>query len=163
MGFPFSRRSSQPSAMPSYKTVLVPLGGNEADEIAVRVAAMALNASHGQASLLHVIEVPFQRQLDVQDDNAVETANEILRRGAALMRELKIDARTSMVQARSAGAAIVDEAVEIGAELIVMGLPYKRRFGGRWDSGDAVPYVMRNSYAPVWCLRTHTDEVADTP
>ena len=162
MGFPFSRRSSHAPSMVSFQRVLVPIAGNEADEIALRVAALALGGAHGQASLLHVIEVPFQRQLDVQDERAIGRANEILQRGEALMRELKTDVRTSMVQARSAGAAIVDEAVEIDAELIVMGLPYKRRFGGRWDTGDAVPYVMRNSSAPVWCLRTRTEEVADT-
>lgn len=162
MGFPFSRRSGQSSTL-SFQRLLVPIAGNEADEIAIRVAAVALAGAHGQASLLHVIEVPFQRQLDVQDEAAVARANEILQRGEALMRELKANVRTSMVQARSAGAAIVDEAVEIDAELIVMGLPYKRRFGGRWDTGDAVPYVMRNSSAPVWCLRTRTDEVAESP
>ena len=162
MGFPFSRRSGQQTPPLSFRRVLVPIAGNEADEVAIRVAAVALTATRGQASLLHVIEVPFQRQLDIQDEPAIARANEILQRGEALMRELKADARTSMVQARSAGAAIVDEAVEIDADLIVMGLPYKRRFGGRWDTGDAVPYVMRNSSAPVWCLRTRTEEVAET-
>ncbi len=160
MAFPFTRRAARPSL--TFRRALVPLAGNEADEIALRVAALALAATHGQASLLHVIEVPFQRQLDVQDPAAVERAHEILQRGEHLLTDLKTEARTSVVQARSPGAAIVDEAVEIDADLIVMGLPYKRRFGGRWDSGTAVPYVMRNSTAPVWCLRTETEEVADT-
>jgi hypothetical protein len=26
-----------------------------------------------------------------------------------------------------------------------------------------VPYVMRNSTAPVWCLRTETEDLAHTP
>jgi hypothetical protein len=41
-----------------------------------------------------------------------------------------------------------------------MALPYKRRFGGQWDAGRTVPYVMRNSTAPVWCLRAETEELA---
>ena len=131
--------------------------------MALRVAAMAVAATRGQASLLHVIEVPFQRQLEVQDEAAVARATEILQRGEDLLGSLKTEARTGMVQARSAGSAIVDHAVELGADLIVMGLPYKRRFGGGWDAGTTVPYVMRNSTAPVWCLRTETREVAEPP
>ena len=44
-----------------------------------------------------------------------------------------------------------------------MGLRYKMRFGGQWDAGRTVPYVMRNSTAPVWCLRVETEELARTP
>ena len=44
-----------------------------------------------------------------------------------------------------------------------MGLRYKKRFGGQWDAGRTVPYVMRNSTAPVWCLRAETKELAHTP
>jgi hypothetical protein len=43
-----------------------------------------------------------------------------------------------------------------------MGLRYKKRFGGQWDAGRTVPYVMRNSTAPVWCLRAETKELAQT-
>jgi hypothetical protein len=44
-----------------------------------------------------------------------------------------------------------------------MGLRYKKRFGGQWDAGRTVPYVMRNSAAPVWCLRIETEDLAQTP
>ena len=47
--------------------------------------------------------------------------------------------RTGIAQARAAGAAIVDDAVEQNADLIVMGLRYKKRFGGGWDAGRTVP------------------------
>ncbi len=161
MGLRFGRRN-RPWVDLRFRRALVPVTGSQADEIAIRVAALALAESRGQASLLYVIEVPFQRQLDVQDERAVTVAHEVLQQAENLLNQLKTNVRTSVVQARSAGPAIVDEAVEIGADLIVMGLPYKRRFGGRWDAGTAVPYVMRNSTAPVWCLRTETQEVADT-
>ena len=57
----------------------------------------------------------------------------------------------------------MDDAVERRVDLIVMGLRYKKRFGGGWDAGRTVPYVMRNSTAPVWCLRVETEELAHTP
>ena len=156
-------RPAHPSLSLRYTNVLVPVLGDPADEMALRVAALAVAYTHGQVSLLHVIEVPFQRQLDAEDPNAVATAQHILEGSQALLAELHCEVRSSTVQARSAGAAIVDDAASIGADLIVMGLPYKRRFGGQWNAGRTVPYVMRNSLAPVWCLRAETTELSEVP
>ena len=110
-----------------------------------------------------MIEIPFAQTLDAEDDAAVMRADEILSRAESALREKGVPARTSTVQARAAGPAIVDDANELGADLIVMGLRYKKRFGGQWDAGRTVPYVMRNSTAPVWCLRAETKELAHTP
>ena len=116
-----------------------------------------------EVSLLHVIEVPFDRTLDAEDEAAVANADKVLSASEALLTERGIPTRTSTVQARAAGPAIVDDANELGADLIVMGLRYKKRFGGQWDAGRTVPYVMRNSTAPVWCLRAKTEELAHAP
>ena len=115
-------------------------------------------------SLLHVIEVPFDRNLDAEDEAAVAAADGVLSRAEALLDGEGDPGRgPRTVQARAAGPAIVDDANELGADLIVMGLRYKKRFGGQWDAGRTVPYVMRNSTAPVWCLRAETKELAHTP
>jgi len=92
----------------------------------------------------------------------VTRADDVLSRAEALLAEKGVATRTSTVQARAAGPAIVDDANELGTDLIVMGLRYKKRFGGQWDAGRTVPYVMRNSTAPVWCLRAETKELANT-
>jgi nucleotide-binding universal stress UspA family protein len=159
----FLRRAERRPGLLSYERVLVPLAGNQVDDLALRLAATLLADGKGQASLLHVIEVPFERQLDVEDEDAMARAEQVLQHGEEFLRSQGVAARTSMVQARVAGAAIVDDAAELDAELIVMGLPYKKRFGGQWDAGRTVPYVMRNSTAPVWCLRAETQELAHTP
>jgi nucleotide-binding universal stress UspA family protein len=112
---------------------------------------------------LHVIEVPFERQLDAEDPKAIAFADEVLERAEGFLTEREVQVRTSIAQARVAGAAIVDDAVEQRADLIIMGLRYKKRFGGGWDAGRTVPYVMRNSTAPVWCLRAETEDLAHTP
>jgi nucleotide-binding universal stress UspA family protein len=159
----FGRRPEKRHAQLSYERILVPLGGTEADETALRVAATLLAGSSGSAHLLHVIEVPFDRQLDDEDDHAIAFADEVLGRGEAFLTEQEVQVETGVVQARAAGAAIVDDAVERRADLIVMGLRYKKRFGGQWDAGRTVPYVMRNSASPVWCLRIETEDLAHTP
>ena len=161
----FFRRSEKVTPHFSFDRVLVPLLGDDAvDGPALAVAAMLLAAREGaEASLLHVIEVPFDRNLDAEDDEAVARADEILRRADGFLAGHKVHSRSSTVQARAAGPAIVDELNELGAQLIVMGLRYKKRFGGQWDAGRTVPYVMRNSTAPVWCLRAETEELAQAP
>ena len=158
----FGRREKRPALL-TFDRILVPLAGTEADDAALRLAAILLAGTPGKAFLLHVIEIPFERQLDAQDPAAVAFADEALGHGLAFLTEHEVQAETGIAQARAAGAAIVDDAVERRADLIVMGLRYKRRFGGGWDAGRTVPYVMRNSTAPVWCLRPETEELAHTP
>jgi nucleotide-binding universal stress UspA family protein len=159
----FRRRPEKPGALLAFDRILLPLSGDEVDTPALKLAAMLLAGHPGEASLLHVIEVPFDRQLDMQDDASLARAEEILRLAEQFLEAQKIAVRTSTVQARAAGAAIVDDANEFDADLILMGLRYKKRFGGQWDAGRTVPYVMRNSTAPVWCLRAETKELAQTP
>jgi nucleotide-binding universal stress UspA family protein len=160
----FFRRSEKRPSLFGFGRILIPvLGDDEVDGPALKVAIVLLAGREGaEAALLHVIEVPFDRNLAAEDEEAVAKADEILRRAKGLLEEHAVASRPSTVQARAAGPAIVDDANEMGAELIVMGLRYKKRFGGQWDAGRTVPYVMRNSTAPVWCLRAETKELAHT-
>jgi nucleotide-binding universal stress UspA family protein len=160
----FRRPEKRPTTF-EHARILVPLLGDEqVDDPALKLADMLLGGRQGvEASLLHVIEVPFDRNLDAEDERAVARADEVLSRAEAMLASNGIHVRTSTVQARAAGPAIVDDANEMGTDLIIMGLRYKKRFGGQWDAGRTVPYVMRNSTAPVWCLRAETKELAHTP
>jgi nucleotide-binding universal stress UspA family protein len=160
----FFRRADKHPTTFDHARILVPLLGDDAvDGPALKVAGLLLAGRQGvEVSLLHVIEVPFDRNLDAEDEAAVAGADQILSRAEAALVEKGVPARSSTVQARAAGPAIVDDANELGADLIVMGLRYKKRFGGQWDAGRTVPYVMRNSTAPVWCLRAETKELAHT-
>jgi hypothetical protein len=164
----FRRRpsDSEPVLLP-YRRIVVPLAGR-ADDDALRLTALLLGAAERQvneamAVLVHVIEVGFERTLDTEDERATAFADEVLDHGAAFLEARSIPNQVGMIQARAAGPAIVDEAVASSADLIVMGLPYKRRFGGSWDAGRTVPYVMRNSKTPVWCLRARTEELELSP
>jgi nucleotide-binding universal stress UspA family protein len=47
---------------------------------------------------------------------------------------------------------VVDEARERSADLIVIGLTYKKRFG-EFDLGKTTPYVLKNAHCRVWVCR----------
>jgi nucleotide-binding universal stress UspA family protein len=163
------RRAEKRAPLLTFERILIPMSGNEADDPSLRLAATVIAGQQAARSastvvhLLHVIEVPFDRQLDDEDPQAIAFADEILGRAEDFLTELHIPVEREVVQARAAGPAIVDDATAQRADVIVMGLRYKKRFGGSWDAGRTVPYVMRNSTAPVWCLRAATEELAQTP
>ena len=58
-----------------------------------------------------------------------------------------------LLQARDVGAALVDEATERDADLLVLGLPYRKRFGGDFAIGRTIPYVLKNAPCAVWVVR----------
>jgi nucleotide-binding universal stress UspA family protein len=59
---------------------------------------------------------------------------------------------TDLLQAREAGPAIVSEAVERQAELIVLGVPYKEKFGGFTVEPRAL-YVLDHAPCRVLLVR----------
>jgi len=128
----FFRRPDRRPTTFEHARVLVPLLGDpDVDLPPLKLAAMLLGGREGvEVSLLHVIEVPFDRNLDAEDASAMTRADEILAAAERLVGEKGVPTRTSTVQARAAGPAIVDDANELAADLIVMGLRYKKRFGG---------------------------------
>jgi hypothetical protein len=46
----------------------------------------------------------------------------------------------------------VEEAIEAGADLILLGVPYRRKFG-EFDLGKTVPYVLKHAPCEVWICR----------
>ena len=43
--------------------------------------------------------------------------------------------------------------VERGADLLVVGLPYRKRFGGEFAIGRTIPYILQNAPCAVWVVR----------
>ncbi|MDP2728276.1 MAG: universal stress protein, partial [Dehalococcoidia bacterium] len=66
--------------------------------------------------------------------------------------ELDYEVETELLQAREVGPAIVDEAIERGVDLILLGVPYKKRFG-EFNMGRVAPYVLKNAPCRVWVIR----------
>lgn len=132
--------------------IMVTVGGNRVDEETVRLACRMAKARSGKLYAVHIIEVNRALPLSAPVEDAVRHGEEVLDAVEQLASEAELAVETEMVQARDTGPAIVGEAEEWGAELIVMGLPYKRRFG-EFNLGRTVPYVLKNANCRVLLYR----------
>jgi len=65
----------------------------------------------------------------------------------------KVKLSGDLLQAREVAAALVDEAIELGADAILVGLPYRKRFGGDFALGTTIPYILQNAPCQVIVVR----------
>jgi nucleotide-binding universal stress UspA family protein len=141
------------------KKVLVAVGGQGIDAETVRLASRMTDPHGGKLYAVHIIEVNRSLPLGAVLDDVVERGEKILDEVEQLVAQSQLPVETELVQARDTGPAIVDEAAEWGADLIVMGLPYKRRFG-EFNMGKTVPYVLKNATCRVMLFREHREHPA---
>jgi nucleotide-binding universal stress UspA family protein len=131
-----------------FKKVLVPVVGSEADEEAMKLACRLAKKDKGKVWAVSVVAIKRALPLDAEIDSEIRSAEEVLDRVENIAEEEDYEVETDVLQAREVGPAIVDEAVERGVDLILMGITYKRRFG-QFSLGNVVPYVLKNSPCPV--------------
>ena len=131
-----------------YKRVLVPVSGTEADEEAMKLACRLAKRDKGKVWAVSVVTIKRALPLDAEIDSEIHNAEDILDHVENIAEEEDYEVETDVLQAREVGPAIVDEAVERGVDLILMGIRYKRRFG-QFSLGNVVPYVLKNAPCPV--------------
>ena len=134
------------------KRILVAASGNGADEEAVKLACNLAKKSKAEVYVVYVIEVKRSLPLDAVIESEIQKAEEVLTRAEDIAAERDCEVETDLIQAREAGSAIVDEAIERDVDLILMGLTYKTRFGV-FDLGRAVPHVLKEAPCRVLLCR----------
>lgn len=102
---------------------------------------------------MHVVEIDWTHPLDADIAGHDEQAQRVLDIAEATAEASRYELETVLLQARDVGAAIVDEAIERDADLIICGLPFRRRFGGEFAVGRTIPYVLKNAPCGVWVIR----------
>lgn len=147
--------------MKGYSKVLVPLSGEETDEETTRLACEIAKKSKGKVYLLHIIEVKRSLPLDAGLERETRKGEEILSHAEDVADEQECEIETDLLQAREAGPAIVDEAAELGVDLIIMGMSYKKRFG-EFSLSPIVFYVLKNAPCKVLIYR-ETALALETP
>ena len=134
------------------KRILVAASGNGADEESVKLACNLAKKSKAEVYVVYVIEVKRSLPLDAVIESEIQKAEEVLTRAEDIAAERDYEVETDLIQAREAGSAIVDEAMERDVDLILMGLTYKTRFGV-FDLGSAIPHVLKEAPCRVLLCR----------
>jgi nucleotide-binding universal stress UspA family protein len=132
--------------------VLVPVCGEHADSDAIELGCHLAKRQRGSVEAVFVIEVNRSLPLDAEMQTEIDRGESVLDHAERVAHRLDVHLERSLLQARDAGAAIVDEAVETHADTIVMGLPYKMKFG-EYSLGRTAAYVLKNAPCRVWLAR----------
>ena len=91
--------------------------------------ACRLGARGASLLLVHVIELPDNTPLDAEVPNLEAEAREILRTGERVARRSRLNAKTLVLRAHSASAALLDELKGNKNDLAVLGYHHGRTLG----------------------------------
>ena len=144
---------------------------------AVALACATAKRNKGKVYVVYVIEVPRSLPLDADLSPEAVKGEEILERAERRAEEQDFQVKGELLQARDAGHAIVDEAIERSVDGIILAVPAPKRVAGEgglaWPRGGKpspsrppgefklghiAQYVLENAPCQVWLLRLPTAE-----
>ena len=144
----------------AFRRVMLALNGGPSDARIVRLVADITRQAKAEIIAVHVVEIDWTLPLDADVAGRSEDAQRVLDLAEGVAEKGRQTIEPVLLQARDVGAALVDEAVEREADLIVLGLPYRKRFGGDFVMGRTIPYILKNAPCSVWVVRDPMPEEA---
>jgi nucleotide-binding universal stress UspA family protein len=141
-----------------FHRVVVALNGGSSDARIVKLVSKLAARTKAELIAVHVVEIDWTLPLDADIAGRSEDVQRVLDSAEAVCEAFKVPMEPVLLQARDVAAAIVDEATERGADLLVVGLPYRKRFGGEFAIGRTIPYVLQNAPCAVWVVREPMSE-----
>jgi nucleotide-binding universal stress UspA family protein len=111
------------------RRIIVPLAGASVDTDVIRVAAALAKPTKAEIVAIHVIEVRWNMPLDAVLEAETERGEVLLDEATKAAAQAGATIETELLQAREAAAAIIDTARERKADLVILGMPYRRRLG----------------------------------
>ena len=142
-----------------FKKAVLALNGGPTDDLVVHLGCQLAKGTSAELVAVHVIEVDWSHELSAELPEKNETASALLDFAEGIAEKYKVKISGDLLQAREVAAALVDEAVEVGADAIIVGLPYRQRFGGDFAIGESIPYIFQNAPCQVIVVR---EAVADS-
>lgn len=139
-------------------TILVPLKGSPADEDVLRQASLIAKRNRGLVYAVYVMVVKQELPLEAELPEELEKAEKLLAEAEKIVNEYGVDFESGILQARSAGVAIVEEATERKADLLMMAVTYRSRLG-EFNMGRTVPYVLKNAPCRIWIFRDELSKI----
>jgi nucleotide-binding universal stress UspA family protein len=147
---PFHLAATDPTS--GFRSILVPIDGSPASMNAVILACSMAKRNKGKVYAVHVIEVKRSLPLDAELPEEATSGEELLTRAERTASEADFRLDGELLQARDAGHAIVDEAMERGVDLILMGAEHKSPTG-EYQMGRVTQYVVKAAPCTVWLWR----------
>jgi nucleotide-binding universal stress UspA family protein len=137
----------------TFKRAVIALTGAATDERVVRLACEIARPTKAELVGVHIVEIDWSLPLDAEIASRSEEAQRILDLAEGVAEDAHVPFETVLLQARDVGAALVDETSERAADLLILGLPYRQRFGGDFAIGRTILYVLKNAPCAVWVVR----------
>jgi len=138
---------------PPFSRAVIALSGGSSDERIIRLVVSLAREADVELIAVHVVEINWTLPLDADVAGQSDEAQRVLDMAEAVAEAARVRIEPVLLQARDVGAALVDEASERGADMLVTGLPYRKRFGGDFAIGRTIPYVLKNAPCAVWVVR----------
>ena len=140
--------------MARFRSILVPVVDDSASLEAVSVAASLARQEKGVLTLLHVIQVERSLPVTADMDLEAQRGEDLLRRARALgAREARgVTIKDELLQARTAGAAIVEQAEARGVDVVMLGVGWAPLLG-QFEVGPTAEYVLKHASCNVWIVR----------
>jgi nucleotide-binding universal stress UspA family protein len=139
-----------------FQRLIVPVNGTAGDARAIDLVGRLVQKQMASVTLIYVVEVAQSMPLDAELPAEIEKGEIILGNAEQAARRILVHkgetVLTELLQARSAGSAIVDEAIERNADAIVMAA-CNHHHHGKTTLGETVGYVLKNAPCEVIVLR----------
>ena len=145
-------------AAPAFRRAVVALSGHPNGMRLIRLVAELAKVNKAELIGVHVVEVDWSMPLDIDVAGRSEEIQQVLDLAEGTAESVGVKLESVLLQARDVGAALVDEAVEREADLLVVGLAYRTKFGGDFAMGRTIPYVLKNAPCAVWVVREPIQE-----
>jgi APA family basic amino acid/polyamine antiporter len=141
----------------AYSTIVVPLERLDPVSEETMAASCRLAVDSGAVVVgVSAIYVPVRESIDIPMPEREREVEEVQELARSLASEYGIEYRSVVSRTRSPGRLVVDAAVEYGAQLIMVGSPYKRRLARSLHEeffGQTVDFILRK--APCRVIVTH--------
>jgi nucleotide-binding universal stress UspA family protein len=127
-----------------FQNIIIPVNGTAVDEETIKLACRLAKPDKARLYAVNIIPIDRTLPLDAEVESEVQRGEAILDRVEGVAKEQSYSVETDLLQALEPGPAIVDLAAEREADLILMGVEYKTRFG-QFELGSVIPHVLKNA------------------